>query len=96
MSKIRRGDASTQLGNAGSVVAIIGALVIVSSALAAQGTPTIPTQKSPSVTTLNEGEAIMIGHKGQRLFNKEAGKLYLLPGNDQAAQTFQSDFDFGY
>jgi hypothetical protein len=27
---------------------------------------------------------------------KEGGKLYMLPGNDQTAQTFQGDFSIGY
>ena len=104
------------------VAVVAGALTGVPAALA-QAAPAA-VQKSSSVTTLGEGDALMIGHKGQKIFKsntkvsaaaeknamangakqiadgtviyKEGGKLYMLPGNDQAAQTFQSDFNTAY
>ena len=106
-----------QLANLSLAAAIVGALTAVSPAVAVETAPTTPAQKSASVTALNEGDALMIGHKGQKVFKsntkvseatqqnamakgakqiaagtviyKEGGKLYMLPGNDQAAQTFQ-------
>jgi hypothetical protein len=104
--------------------AIISALAVVSAAPTLAATTTTPAQKSTSVATLNDGDALMIGHKGQRILKsntkvssdakktamangakqiaagtviyKEGGKLYMLPGNDQAQQTFQGDFAIGY
>jgi hypothetical protein len=111
------------LTNTCIAAAIVSALVAISAA-PTQAATTGPAQKSTSVATLNDGDALMIGHKGQRIFKsntkvssvaeksamangakqiaagtviyKEGGKLYMLPGNDQAEQTFQGDFAIGY
>jgi hypothetical protein len=104
--------------------AAISALAVVSAAPTLAATTTGPAQKSASVATLTDGDALMIGHHGQNIFKsntkvssqaektamangakqiaagsviyKEGGKLYILPGNDQAQQTFQGDFSIGY
>jgi hypothetical protein len=112
------------LTNTCIAAAIVSALAAISAAPTQAATTTGPAQKSTSVATLNDGDALMIGHKGQRIFKsntkvssaaeksamangakqiaagtviyKEGGKLYMLPGNDQAEQSFQGDFAIGY
>ena len=50
-----------------TLVALAGVLFTLSSAAGAPA-PTAPVHKSAPVTNLGNGDALMIGHKGQRIF----------------------------
>jgi hypothetical protein len=108
---------------AGLVFGISSAAVAQTPAANSAQKAAAASQKSVSATTLGDGEAIMIGPRGQRVFKsntkvsdasvksaatrakeiplgtviyKEGGKLYMLPNKEQAAQTFQNQFDMDY
>ena len=55
------------LSNKALVASLAGVLFTLSSAAGAPA-PTAPDHKSAPVTNLDNGNALMIGHKGQRIF----------------------------
>jgi hypothetical protein len=56
------------LSNKALVVSLAGVLFTLSSAAGAPAPATTPPHKSVPVTNFDNGDALMIGHKGQRLF----------------------------
>lgn len=56
------------LSNKTLVASLAGVLFTLSSAAAAPAPATAPAHKSEPITNLGNGDALMIGHKGQRIF----------------------------
>jgi hypothetical protein len=56
------------LSNKALVASLAGVLFTLSSAAGAPAPATAPGHKSAPVTNLDNGSALMIGHKGQRIF----------------------------
>jgi hypothetical protein len=56
------------LSNKALVVSLAGVLFTLSSAAGAPAPAAAPAHKSASVMTLDNGDAFMIGHKGQKIF----------------------------